>query len=217
MQGGVSVQETRLVVVRHGETEWNVQGRIQGHLDSRLTEAGRTQAEAVARRLAGEAIGAVYASDLGRVIETVAPAARVLGREVVTDVRLRERHLGIFQGKTFPEAERDHPALFARFKARDRTLDLETGETIVHLRDRVAAALADIGARHPGDTVLVVTHGGVLDMIYRIATDMPLEVPRKFDVENASLNHLRWTGGRLVLDHWGDLSHHHDPASRQEF
>lgn len=209
--------ETTLIVVRHGETEWNSQGRIQGHFDSPLTAAGRAQAEALARSLAGEPIGAIFASDLGRVRDTAAPTARALGLSVSTDLRLRERQLGVFQGLTFTEAAQAHPERFARFKARDLAENMETGETLVQMRDRIAQSLAAIATAHADMTVLIVTHGGVLDQIYRLATGMPLEAQRTFDVENASINRLRWSQGRLVLDLWGDISHHGDRGDAPEF
>ena len=195
--------ETRFIVVRHGETEWNVQGRVQGHLDSPLTAAGREQAEAVARALAAERVHAIYSSDLGRTLDTAAPAARRLGLGVRMEPRLRERQLGLFQGLTFDEASQAHPERFARFRARDTTEDLLTGESLVQMRDRVAGAFAFMASVHPGELVLVVTHGGVLDQVHRLATGMPLEAPRTFGVENASVHRLLWREGRLHLHAWG--------------
>jgi probable phosphoglycerate mutase len=200
--------ETNLIVVRHGETEWNAAGRIQGQLNSRLNEAGRAQAEALAERLALEPLVAIYSSDLGRTLETAAPTADVQVLDIVTDARLRERHLGAFQGMTFKEAAVAHPELYAAYKARDPSADCDGGESLLDVRARVEAVLLEIAARHVGDTVLVVTHGGVLDQIYRLATGMPLEAPRNFDIDNASLNRLVWDGERLRLTHWSDELHH---------
>ncbi|MFO1320595.1 MAG: histidine phosphatase family protein [Burkholderiales bacterium] len=208
---------TRFLIVRHGQTEWNVAGRIQGHRDSPLTPAGRAQARAVAARLAGEPLVAIYSSDLGRTRDTAAPTAHALGVTVLTDERLRERALGVFEGLTFTEAEERFPVRFARYKQRDPHEDMETGESLLRMRDRVEAVLRDIAGRHAGGTVLVVTHGGVLDQVHRIATGMTVEAARTFEIENASLNHLHWTAGRLVLDHWGDVSHHAGPETPAEF
>jgi probable phosphoglycerate mutase len=209
--------ETEFIVVRHGQTEWNRQGRIQGHLDSPLTAEGRAQAEAIARRLAGTPVEAIWCSDLGRVLDTAAPAARTLGLTVRTDARLRERQLGLFQGLTFAEASEAHPGRFSRFRARDLGEDMLDGETLPQMRDRVAEVLGAIAAAHPAATVLVVTHGGVLDQVYRLATGMPLDAPRSFDVENASINRLRWSSGRLSLQMWGDVSHHGDVPGAADF
>ena len=207
MRRGFSL-DTNIIAVRHGETDWNSQGRIQGHLNSSLTAAGRAQARAVAQRLAGEPIAAIHCSDLGRAQETARPAAETLRLDIRSDARLRERKLGIFEGLTFLDAEARFPEQFVRYRGRDPHLELETGESLVMLRDRVAAAMADIGAEHDGGTVLVVTHGGVLDILYRLAADMTLDAPRTFSVENASVNRLRWDGRRLHLVSWGDVSHH---------
>ena len=209
--------ETEFIVVRHGQTEWNREGRIQGHLDSPLTADGRAQAEAIARRLADTPVAAIWCSDLGRVLDTAAPAARALGLTVRTDARLRERQLGMFQGLTFEEASRAHPERFSRFRARDLTEDMLGGETLSRMRDRVAEVLGAIATAHPAATVLVVTHGGVLDQVYRLATGMPLDAPRSFEVENASINRLSWSSGRLSLRVWGDVSHHGDLPGAADF
>lgn len=208
---------TRFLIVRHGQTEWNVAGRIQGHRDSPLTAEGRAQARAVAARLAGEPLAALYSSDLGRTVDTATPTAHALGLPIATDPRLRERALGVFEGLTFGEAEARFPDRFARYKRRDPHEDMDTGESLLQMRARVDAALRDYAARHPGGTVMVVTHGGVLDQVYRLATGMTVEAPRDFEIENASLNHLHWADGRLVLDHWGDVSHHEGPEAPAEF
>jgi probable phosphoglycerate mutase len=207
---------TRLIVVRHGQTEWNAAGRIQGHLNSRLDEDGRAQAEALAARLVGEPLAAIYTSDLGRTLETAAPTASNRMMDIVTDPRLRERHLGVFQGLTFAEAERQFPDMFVRYKARDLHVHFEHGESLVSLRERVAEVMIEIADRHPGEAVLVVTHGGVLDQIYRLATGMALEAPRTFTVDNASINRLVWDGVRLRLTHWDDTPHE-GPAPAAEF
>jgi probable phosphoglycerate mutase len=207
---------TRLIVVRHGQTEWNAAGRIQGHLNSRLDTAGRAQARALADRLAGVPLAAIYASDLGRTLETAAPTADRHVLDIVTDARLRERHLGVFQGLTFVEAERAFPEMFARYKARDQHVDFDHGESLVTLRDRVSGVLAEIAQRHAGDTILVVTHGGVLDQVYRLATGMTLEAPRTFTVDNASINRLEWNGARLRLTRWDDTPHE-GPEAPAEF
>ena len=207
---------TRLIVVRHGQTVWNAAGRIQGHLNSRLDPDGRAQAEALATRLAGEPLAAIYTSDLGRTLETAAPTAGSRMMDIVTDPRLRERHLGVFQGLTFAEAERQFPDMFVRYKARDLHVDFEHGESLVVLRERVAEVLIEIADRHPGEAVLVVTHGGVLDQIYRLATGMALDAPRTFTVDNASINRLVWDGARLRLTHWDDTPHE-GPALAAEF
>lgn len=210
--------DTLIIAVRHGQTDWNAEGRVQGHLNSSLTASGRAQAVAVARRLADtHDITAIYSSDLGRALETARPTAEALALPVTPEERLRERRLGVFEGLTFVDARARFPDYFTRYRARDPELDLETGESLVTFRARVADAVSDIGSRHRAETVLLVTHGGVLDLLYRIATDMPLEQERNFEVENASLNLLRWDGHRLHLESWGDVSHHASSQGAEEF
>ena len=150
-----SAAATRLIVVRHGQTEWNAAGRIQGHLNSRLDADGRAQAEALAARLVGEPLAAIYTSDLGRTLETAAPTASGRMMDITTDPRLRERHLGVFQGLTFAEASREFPAMFALYKARDLHVNFEHGESLVMLRERVAEVLTEIANRHAGEAVLI--------------------------------------------------------------
>jgi 2,3-bisphosphoglycerate-dependent phosphoglycerate mutase len=209
---------TRLLVVRHGETEWNAAHRIQGHLDSPLTARGRAQAEALAVALAAEdPLAAIVTSDLARTQATAAPTIARTGLVPTIDPRLRERHLGCFQTLTFAEAEQAYPERFARYRARDLHLDLDGGESLITVRDRVAAALRDIGQRHVGTTVLVVTHGGVLDQVHRLATGMPLDAPRTFDIENASLNRLEWRDGALHLVAWGEAIGRAGAAAPAEF
>lgn len=209
--------DTLIIAVRHGETDWNAEGRVQGHLNSSLTAAGRAQARAVAQRLAAEPIAAIHCSDLGRAQETARPASETLKLPIHDDARLRERKLGIFEGLTYAEAEKRFPDEYARYRGRDIFVDMHTGESLLAFRARVAAAFSDIGRAHMGETVLVVTHGGVLDLLYRIATDMPLEQARTFDVENASINRVRWDGHRLHLLSWGDVSHHSGGSADGEF
>jgi probable phosphoglycerate mutase len=198
---------TAFLAVRHGETIWNIDGRIQGHLDSRLTPAGRAQAAAVAARLAAEPLDALYSSDLGRARETAAPIAAATGLAAVFDASLRERTYGIFESLTWSEIEARHPAEFARLATRDPAYVVPEGESALAFRERLLAAFADLAARHSGGRVAVVTHGGALGMLYRVATAMPLDAPRDYPLPNAAINRFTWSAGRLTLDAWGDVAH----------
>lgn len=200
-------QPTRVLAVRHGETVWNVQGRMQGHLDSSLDASGRAQADALGRRLRLETIHAVYASDLGRTLETAGRIVAHTGHPVVSDRRLRERHLGIFQGLTGEEAAERYPEHWHRFRARDPDHDLDGGETLVQFSARVVTGVTDLAARHRAQCILIVTHGGALDVMYRHSTGMRLEAPRTFTLLNASLNVFEVAAGTWTLLHWGDVDH----------
>lgn len=202
------MEATRIIAVRHGETAWNVDTRIQGQLDIPLNDKGRWQAERLARALAEEPIGAVYASDLGRAHDTARAVGHVLGLPVATDPGLRERAFGDFQGKTFAEIEAGWPDDALRWRRRDpEYVPLGGGESLIAFRDRVVAAAHAIAARHVGELIVMVGHGGVLDVLYRHATGQELGAPRSWLLGNAAINRLLWTPGALSLVGWADTAH----------
>jgi probable phosphoglycerate mutase len=211
------VHETRFIVVRHGETAWNAQGRIQGHLDSPLNEEGLAQALMVGERLAREPIDALYCSDLGRVQQTVQPLVDRTGIQPRTTERLRERRLGVFQGLTSRECQARYPEDYMRFHARDVEHAVPGGESIREVNRRVSALFTELAAQHPGQLVVAVTHGGVLDALYRFVTGMPLERLRDFPIYNASLNWVRFSAGAWALERWGDISHLTRDAALDDF
>ncbi len=208
---------TEFIVVRHGETAWNAQMRIQGHLDSPLNEEGLAQALLVAERLAHERFDRFYCSDLGRVLQTVQPLVDRTGKRPLPTARLRERNLGVFQGLTGAECQRDWPQDYTRFHARDPDHVMPDGESIRQLYARVSAFFDEAAATHAGERVLAVTHGGVLDALYRHATAMPLDRVRDFPIYNASLNWLRYSGARWTVERWGDISHLTRDAALDDF
>ena len=151
---------TTLLLARHGETDWNRDGRWQGHANTTLNERGRAQARALAAEVAGLPIGAVYSSDLARAAETAEIVAARLGVPVRTDTRLRELHLGRWEGLTSPEIEERYPTEIARWRADDGSTAVAGRESYAQMGERVVAALTEIAAAHPSDDVLVVLHGG---------------------------------------------------------
>lgn len=199
---------TRLIVVRHGETAWNVDTRIQGHLDIPLNATGLWQARQLGDALAGEAISAIYTSDLLRARRTAQAVADATGAALVDEPGLRERAFGSFQGRTFAEIEAEHPEQARRWRQRDPDYAPDGGESLRVLRERVIDTTHRLAARHPGELVLLVTHGGVLDVLYRAATRQDIQAPRTWQLGNAAINRLLWTHGHgLSLVGWADTQH----------
>jgi probable phosphoglycerate mutase len=209
------MQATRLIAVRHGETAWNVDTRIQGHLDIPLNDTGQWQARQLARALADEPLTAIYTSDLARARATAQAVADATGAPLATDTGLRERSFGQFQGRTFTEIETEQPEQARRWRQRDPAYAPEGGESLIALRDRVTGTADRLAARHLGGLVLLVAHGGVLDVLYRAATRQDIQAPRTWQLTNAAINRLLWTENGLTLVGWADTQHL-DTASRDE-
>jgi 2,3-bisphosphoglycerate-dependent phosphoglycerate mutase len=202
-----SMQRTQVILVRHGETEWNIARIRQGHLDSRLTEKGIEQAKALAQRLAREKFMALYSSDLGRAVQTAIAIAELTGHEVVTDARLRERHLGIFQGLNGDEITAKYPEERRQFRTMGPDYVIPGGESMRQQVERNVAYLHDLAAKHQGEQIVVVTHGGVVSGFFRHTLEIPLEAPRRFEFVNAGLNVFAREEETWLLLTWGDVSH----------
>ena len=209
------MQATRIIAIRHGETAWNVDTRIQGHLDIPLNDTGLWQARQVARALAGEPLSAIYASDLQRAHTTARAIAEVTGAPLVPEPALRERSFGELEGRTFAEIEAELPEQARRWRQRDPHFAPEGGETLVQLRERIAATTHRLAALHTGGLVVLVAHGGVLDVLYRLATGQELQAPRTWQLANAAINRLLWTPEGLTLVGWADTQHL-DTGTRDE-
>jgi len=201
------MSSARICLVRHGETAWNAEGRVQGQTDVPLNELGHAQARAVAQALAGERFAALYTSDLTRVRQTARPAAERLGLVPCAESRLRERHYGMFETLTYREAKERFPADYARFRERDPDFDFAGGESLSAFNARALACVAAIAARHAGAAVLVFTHGGVLEMVYRRAAGMPLSSARDFEIPNAALNWVEIGAEHWRVHAWAERGH----------
>lgn len=203
------MEVTRILAIRHGETAWNVDTRLQGHLDIPLNETGLLQAEHLARALAGrEAIDAIYASDLSRARTTAEAIGQAVGLSVRTHTGLRERHFGLFQGRTFAEVETELPehALQWRKRVPDWTPP-GGGESLLSLHQRIVDTVHELAAQHTGQQIVLVAHGGVLDILYRAATRLDLQAPRTWQLTNTAVNRLLWTPEGLSLVGWSDTAH----------
>lgn len=198
---------TQLLLIRHGETIWNIQGRLQGHLDSDLTETGIAQAHAMAERLTKESFSALYSSDLGRAYRTAEIIAARTGHTILPDRRLRERYLGIFETFTWQEIEGKYPEELNAYRTLGPDYVIPNGESARQRFDRAIAGLEEIARRHAGQSVVIVTHGGVLNFLFRYALGIPLEEPRRFKLWNVSLNTFLYEDGKWILGSWGDISH----------
>ncbi len=202
------MQSTRILAIRHGETDWNVETRIQGHTDIPLNAQGLWQADQVAQALKNESIDAVYASDLSRAMTTAQAIAHAHGLPIATHPALRERHLGHFQGKTWQEIESQHPDDALLWKQRlPEWTPAGGGENLLMLSERIHTCLNEIAARHMGQHIVCVTHGGVLDILYRLATRQALHAPRTWGLRNTAINRLLWTPEGLQLVGWADEAH----------
>lgn len=198
---------TQFVVVRHVETVWNREGRIQGHLDSPLTAQGITQAMALAKRLSESRFDLLVSSDLGRARVTAEYIAAKTGLAIVLDARLRERHYGIFQGMTRPEAQSTYPEIYRRYSQEDVAFAIPGGESSQVCFERSIGYLRQIAATRAGQRILIVTHGGVVDGLHRHTMGLPHVGSRAFTVVNGSLNHFLYENGEWRMESAADVAH----------
>lgn len=202
---------TDIILIRHGETDWNRVRRMQGHLDIGLNAHGRLQARALAAVLADEPVDAIYASDLQRARDTAQAIAAAHHKQVKIDPALRERCYGAFEGLMYDEISARYPEAFAQWRAREPDARFPAGErsaeTLHEFSLRAVAAVTLLAHQHQGGKIIIVTHGGVLDCIYRAAHGMGLLEPREFDMKNAAINRLHWRDSALHVTHWSQVSH----------
>lgn len=203
---------TRLLLIRHGETAWNAEGRIQGQLDVPLSSTGMWQAGRLAERLlapSAEPIDAVISSDLARAWLTARPLAEGLRLDVLPEPRLRERHFGRFEGYTVEDIATRWPDDFAQWRARDPAWPIPDGESAQQFIDRVLAALHDLTLAYRGRTIAVIAHGGVLDVAYRYARQLAWDALREHVMLNCSINRVAAFASplQLSIEDWGDVAH----------
>ena len=208
---------TRIILIRHGETDWNTQTRIQGHIDIALNRRGRWQAQRLGAALADEGLAAVYSSDLQRARETAQAVADASGLSVQVSPTLRERAFGSFEGHTFAEIEARWPEQAMRWRRRDPSFGPPGGETLQAFFERSVQAVHDLAAAHHGQAVAMVAHGGVLDCLYRAATGQSLGAARTWAMANAGINRLLRAGDVLTLVGWADVSHLDDEPTLDEW
>ena len=199
--------KTKVIAVRHGETQWNLEGRFQGQLDSPLTKNGLSQAKAVAKTLSTHNVSLIYSSDLGRALQTAEQISEATDIDILTDNRLRERHFGIFQGMTESDMRASMPDEINNPKHRDPDYIIPEGESMRQASQRGVSCISEIVQNHPGETIVVVTHGGILESFFRYVIGIPFEAPRMYKIWNTGLNIFSHSNGRWELLTFGNISH----------
>lgn len=198
---------TELILLRHGETDWNRELRFQGHVDVSLNAIGLEQAERLARRMHGEAVHQIYVSDLLRAQQTAKPVARELALAPITEAGFREQSFGTVDGMSVDEIKAQHPLAWDGWLRFEQDFCMPGGETTRQFHARVMDSVHRIVAAHPQQRVVVVTHGGVLDMIYRTALALGLNGPRQGDIPNAGFNRVRVHAGGIEILAWAQVQH----------
>lgn len=202
---------TDLILIRHGETDWNRELRFQGHADVPLNDMGHEQARRLGLRVAGEQVQHLISSDLMRAQQTAAPAARHLEREIVTSAALREQYFGIVEGMRSDEIQSLHPRAWEDWLQFREDHAMPEGESPRQFHARIMEALGRIASAHEGQSLMIVTHGGVLDMVWRTARGLGLNGPRQSLIPNAGFNRIRIADAsapeRIEIVEWADTRH----------
>nr|WP_320022905.1 histidine phosphatase family protein [uncultured Draconibacterium sp.] len=198
---------TEITIIRHGETLWNVQKRIQGQRNSKLSENGITQAELVAKALAKREFNVLVSSDLGRAIET----AKIINKQLLLpheyNANLRERSFGIFEGKNFAEIEEKYPEEFLRYKERNPEFVVPGGESIQQMYKRITSEIESVARKFKDQKVLIVSHGLVLEMMMYRTFNLRLDEPRAFSINNSSISSFYIDENNWFLKEWGVIEH----------
>ncbi len=198
---------TELILIRHGETDWNRELRFQGQLDVPLNAIGFEQALRVAQRMTGEQVHQLISSDLLRARQTATASQQILGLALQSDAGLREQGSGVVDGMSVAEVQQKFPQAWNRWIGFDPDYAFDGGETTRAFHARVIAALQRLSAGRTGQRLVVVTHGGVLDMVYRSATGQPLSGPRQGAIPNGGVSRVLMRQDTIEILSWGETSH----------
>jgi len=198
---------TSVTLIRHGETEWNLSGRWQGHADSPLSERGVAQAEALGKRMKSDDFDFFYSSDLGRAMHTSRLVGGPSGWEVILREDLRERDLGVLEALTTEEMLESEAEIYRSFRNDGPEYVPPGGESFKQFCDRCSKAVEAIALAHEGAKIGIVTHGGVLGALFRYVLNVPLEKERNFVLLNCSLNRIEKKDNVWNLVSWGDIAH----------
>lgn len=197
--------KTYLTIVRHGETEWNKIGKQQGHLNSNLTENGVKQAESIRDYIKND-YNFIISSDLGRATQTAEIIAGKYNTKIILEQGLRERHLGIIQGLTMEEFKDKFPEEYDKFCSSDHNYIIPEGESAKQRYDRAINTFNSIVSNYKDMNLLIVTHGGILESIFRHTLNIPIKQERTFSIINGSINRFSFENA-WRLESWGEVSH----------
>ena len=200
------MKETEIILIRHGETEWNSQKRMQGHSNSDLSSVGQAQIQALGQWMKNVPFDLIYSSDSLRAKQTAEAITQFSGHELQFDQRLREKNLGVFEGLTSEEARERHPEVFRLFKTAGSKYVIDEGESTQQLQDRALEIVNEIRIKHPEERVLLVTHGGFIRVVMKHSLELSLETPTRFLIRNTGVFRLVWEDKWLVSQ-MGGVSH----------
>jgi len=200
------MKKTEIILIRHGETEWNSQKRMQGHSNSDLSSVGQAQIQALGQWMKNVPFDLIYSSDSLRAKQTAEAITQFSGHELQFDQRLREKNLGVFEGLTSEEAMERHPEVFRLFKTAGSKYVIDEGESTQQLQDRALEIVNEIRIKHPEERVLLVTHGGFIRVVMKHSLGLSLETPTRFLIRNTGVFRLVWEDKWLVSQ-MGGVSH----------
>lgn len=200
------MKETEIILIRHGETEWNSQQRMQGHSNSDLSSVGQAQIQALGQWMKNVPFDHLYSSDSLRAKQTAEAITQFSGHELKIDLRLREKNLGVFEGLTSEEARERHPEVFRLFKTAGSKYVIDEGESTQQLQDRALEIVDEIRIKHPEEHVLLVTHGGFIRVVMKHSLGLSLETPTRFLIKNTGVFRLVWED-KWIVSQMGGVSH----------
>jgi probable phosphoglycerate mutase len=200
------MKKTEIIFIRHGETEWNSQQRMQGHSNSDLSSVGQAQIQALGQWMKNVPFDHIYSSDSLRAKQTAEAITQFSGHELKIDLRLREKNLGVFEGLTSEEARERHPEVFSLFKTAGSKYVIDEGESTQQLQDRALEIVDEIRIKHLKERVLLVTHGGLIRVVMKHSLGLSLETPTRFLIRNTGVFRLVWED-KWIVSQMGGVSH----------
>lgn len=199
---------TEIIIIRHGETEWNKTGRFQGHSDVPLSAEGRAQAAALGKNLVVDHVDAIYASDLTRAMETAAPLAQRFGLEVISDPLLRELNFGSWEGRNFNDVNAENPDAMKTFYNDPERVNIPDSEPFPEFQRRVARRVREIVAQERGKRIVIVSHGASIRILFADILSMPIRSIWHVSQLNTAVNKVRFEDdGFAVVTLMNDTSH----------